>query len=143
MDSRSNSPKPNLRIDNEDKFDAVAIAVNTAHTTTLKGSYPAVFTESIPDTTDIGSYIGVSLIDFIDDRLDPKDPINGNSYSIPGDCMLFLSLERVPLPSGLSLWTPAQSPLNVNFPISIFGYPLYTSLNLVYPLNTIRAHKYS
>ena len=49
--------------------------------------------------------------------------------------MLFLILERFPLTSGLSSLTPAQSPIYGNLPINIFGYPFYTSLNLVYPLN--------
>jgi hypothetical protein len=125
-----------FRIDNGIEYNAVAVAVTTAHTILMKGAYPAIwkfFTDADPNNS-FPEYCGVALTDFVDHISDFKDPINLNSYSISDDIMLFLILECPHTTTRLSSMTVAPSPILKDTAVSIFGYPVYTSLEQVYPL---------
>jgi hypothetical protein len=129
-----------FEFDNGWRLNAVAIAATTAHTTLLSGSYPEIwefYPVSEPITGRAVNYLGIPLIDFIYNSKDFRDPINQNLYSIPGDVMLFLILELSPSAIQLSAIKPAQNPLALNTPVSVFGYPFYASLDLIYPLNKL------
>lgn len=129
-----------FEFDNGWKLNAVAIAATTAHTTLLSGSYPEIwefYPASVPNIGGAVNYLGIPLIDFIDSSIDFRDPINQNLYSIPGDVMLFLILELSPSRIQLSPLRPAQNPLALNTPVSVFGYPFYVKLDLIYPLNKL------
>ena len=120
------------------EYNAVAVAVTTAHTTLRKGAYPTLwyFFTGVDPMNSLPDYSAVSLTEFVDHHSDFKDPINLNTYSISDDIMLFLILELPNTVTRLSSMTVAQSPLLKSTPVSIFGYPIYTSLEQVYPLGS-------
>jgi hypothetical protein len=118
------------------EYNAVAVAVTTAHTILMKGTYPALwdfFTDADPNNS-FPEYCGVAITDFVDHISDFKDPINLNSISISDDIMLFLILECPHTNTILSSMTVAPNPILKDTGVSIFGYPVYTSLEQVYPL---------
>ena len=107
------SKRLTFEFDNGWKLNVVAIAATTAHTTLLSGSYPTIwefYPASEPIISRAVNYLGIPLIDFIDNSIDFRDPINQNIYLIPGDVMLFLIFELSPSANQLSPLRPAQDP---------------------------------